>query len=311
MRRPQPDTPKSRRLEPPGTPLRRNFMLNDLLRDQDGVLTLAQARSVGISKDAANRRVRASQWIRCSTGVYFADDRPFDDRARIRAAVWGFGQVAAASGLAAAWWLNLSKYAPDVVEVTVPRDSNGRPRAGCRVRRRDLFATDIVERNGLLVTSLPLTVVEASVRRGGGPKLMDNALQQHIDLRSLWSAHLRNKGRYGSPAARLLLQAAEEGTRSAAERLFAQLLRNAGITGWKPNQLVAGYEVDFLFRDAKLSVEVDGFAFHSDSEAFNRDRKKQNAIALAGYQILRFTWIDLTEYPDRVIAEVQRAIRAC
>jgi len=139
---------------------------------------------------------------------------------------------------------------------------------------------------------------------------MDSALQRHTELRSLWEAHVRNKGRWGSPAARLLLQAADEGTRSAAERLFARLLRKAGITGWKANQEVVGYEVDFLFRDAKLVVEVDGFAFHSDPEAFSRDRRKQNAIALAGYQVLRFTWLDLTEYPDRVIAEVKAAISA-
>ena len=28
-----------------------------------------------------------------------------------------------------------------------------------------------------------------------------------------------------------------------------------------------------------------------------------------GYQVLRFTWLDLTEYPERVIDEVQFAIR--
>ena len=100
----------------------------------------------------------------------------------------------------------------------------------------------------------------------------------------------------------MLLQAAEEGTRSAAERLFAQLLRQARITGWKPNQRVAGYEVAFLFDDAKL------VAFHSDPEAFRRDRQKQNALILARYTILRFTWLDLTEYPDRVIAAVRSAI---
>ena len=43
---------------------------------------------------------------------------------------------------------------------------------------------------------------------------------------------------------------------------------------------------------------------------FQHDRVKQNAIALAGWQVLRFTWLDLTEYPDRVLAEVRRAIRA-
>jgi very-short-patch-repair endonuclease len=31
---------------------------------------------------------------------------------------------------------------------------------------------------------------------------------------------------------------------------------------------------------------------------------------LAGWQVLRFTWLDLTEYPDRVIAEIKFAISA-
>ena len=242
--------------------------------------------------------------------MFFADDRPFTDAARIRGAVWGYGPQAVASGLAAAWWLELTKYAPEIVEVTVPRNSHGRTRPGCRVRRRDLTDKDIDEHNDLRVTALNFTVVEAAVRIRGGAKLMDAALQRRADLPSLWAAHLRNKGRYGSPAARLLLQAADDGTRSAAERLFARLLDQAGITGWKANQVVAGYEVDFVFRGPKLAVEIDGLAFHSDPEAFNRDRKKQNAIALAGWQVLRFTWIDLTEYPDRVIAEIKRAIRA-
>lgn len=285
-------------------------MLDDLLRDHDGVITLAQASSAGLSDQTVRRRVRAGRWRRCGAGVYFVDDRPFDDRARVRAAVWSFGTAATASGLAAAWWLNLTKFAPDVVEVTVPRNSNGRSRAGCRLRRRDLAPIDVAERESLRVTALPLTAIEAAVRRGGGPSLVDNALQRHTELPELWAAHLRNKGRYGSPAARLLLQAAEGGTRSAAERLFARLLNRASITGWKANQRVVGYEVDFFFRDADVVVEVDGFAYHSDHEAFQRDRVKQNALALAGKHVLRFTWLDLTEYPDRVLAEVEHAISA-
>jgi very-short-patch-repair endonuclease len=285
-------------------------MLDHLLRTQDGVITLAQAKRVGLGEQAVRRRVRSGRWERCSAGVYFAADRAFDDRARVRAAVWGFGDAAAASGLAAAWWLGLTKFAPAEVEVTVPRNSNGRNRAGCRLRRRDLSTRDITERDGLRVTSLPLTVVEAAVRHGGGSKLMDDALRRHTNLADLWVAHLRNKGRYGSPRARMLLQGAAEGTRSAAERLFARLLRQAGITGWEANRMVVGYEADFLFEASRVVVEVDGFAYHSDAEAFNRDRTKQNALILARYVVLRFTWLDLTEYPDRVIAEVRRATSA-
>jgi len=285
-------------------------MLDDYLRRHDGVITLAQARRIGLSLKAVQRRVASGHWLRCSRGVYFVNDRPFTDRARIRAAVWGYGQHAAASGLAAAWWHRLTAFAPDVVEVTVPRNSHGRRHAGCRLRRRDLDPTDVVEREGMRLTALPLTVVEAAIQRRGGVKLMDSALQRHVDLTELWRAHLRNKGRYGSPRARRLLHAASDGARSEAERLLVKLLRDAGITGWKANYPAGPYKVDFGFPDLKIALEVDGFAFHSDGEVFQTDRQRQNYLVLHSWQVLRFTWLDLVEYPQRVIAVIRSAISA-
>jgi very-short-patch-repair endonuclease len=88
-------------------------------------------------------------------------------------------------------------------------------------------------------------------------------------------------------------------------------LKAAGITGWKANYPVAGYKVDVGFAARRVALEADGLAFHSDSDDFHNDRIRQNAITLSGWQVLRFTWLDLTEYPDRVIATVQRAISAC
>lgn len=283
-------------------------MLADLLRNHDGVITLAQARRAGLGQDAVDYRVRTGQWIRCSPGVYFADDREFTDRARIRTGVWAYGDHAVASGLAAAWWHHLTHYAPEVVEVTVPRARRLHFQPGTKLRRRDLDPAEVVERDHLRVTALPLTVVEAAARRGGGAKLMDSALQRHVDLPTLWKAHLNNKGRHGSPAARALLRAADDGTRSAAERLLGKLLRQAGITGWKANYSVCGYKVDYGFPDAKVALETDGWAFHSDVDAFNNDRVRQNVLILAKWQVLRFTWLDLTEYPDRVIAQIKGAL---
>jgi very-short-patch-repair endonuclease len=283
-------------------------VIEDLLRDHDGVITLAQARGVGLGDDAVNRRVRSGRWLRCSPGVFFADDRPFTDASRMRVAVWSYGPKATASGLAAAWWHGVSHFAPDVVEVTVPRVSNHRRRQGIRTRRRDLAPRDVVVRNGLRVTALPLTVVEAAARRGGGARLMDSALQRHVELPQLWRAHLRNKGRHGSPAARRLLQAASDGARSEAERLLAKLLRDNGITGWKANFPLAGYKVDVAFPKPKVAIETDGWAFHNSQEDFQNDRERQNKIALLGWQVLRFTWLDLTEYPQRVLAEIRFAI---
>jgi very-short-patch-repair endonuclease len=285
-------------------------VIDDYLRRHDGVITLAQAGCAGLDEQAVRRRVRSGHWRRCSPGVYFVDDRPFTDAARIRAAVWGLGTRATASGLAAAWWHGLTRFAPEVVEVTVPRNSHGRSRPGVRSRRRDLRPADVVAHRGLQVTAVPLTVVEAAVRRGGGPKILDSSLQRHVELRGLWTAHLRNKGRYGSPAARRLLQVADDGARSEAERLLIRLLKAARITGWKANHPVAGYRVDVAFPNARVAIEVDGFAFHSDSDDFHADRVRQNAISVAGWQVLRFTWLDLTEHPQRVIATINHAIRA-
>jgi very-short-patch-repair endonuclease len=283
-------------------------MLDDLLRRHDGVITLAQARRIGLSEHTVRRRARSGHWRRCGPGVYFVNDRPFTTAARIRSAVWSYGDRATASGLAAAWWHGASTYTPRFVEVTVPRTNNGRRRHGTRLRRRDLEPADIVERNGLRVTALPLTVVEAAVRRGGGPQLLDSALQRHVELQQLWRAHLRNKGRHGSPAARRLLQAASDGARSAAERLLVRLLKDAGITGWQTNFPVGRYKVDVAFPGSRVAIEVDGLAFHSDSEVFHTDRQRQNRITLLGWTVLRFTWLDLTEYPRRVIAEIRAAI---
>lgn len=91
--------------------------------------------------------------------------------------------------------------------------------------------------------------------------------------------------------------------------MLVQLLRDNKITGWKANHPVAGYKVDVVFGYERVAIETDGFAFHSSAADFQNDRERQNKIALADYQVLRFTWLDLTEHPDRVLAEICRALR--
>ena len=84
-------------------------------------------------------------------------------------------------------------------------------------------------------------------------------------------------------------------------------MRDNGITGWKANYPVGGYKVDVAFPKQKVAIETDGWAFHSSQEDFQNDRERQNKIALLGWQVLRFTWLDLTEYPQRVLAEIRFA----
>jgi very-short-patch-repair endonuclease len=179
------------------------------------------------------------------------------------------------------------------------------------VRRRDLDAADRVGIRDLWVTGVPLTVLEAAVALGEqGSDLLDRALQRRVWFDALHRAQSRNLGRRGAAAAGRLLVAAADRAASAAERKLIAVLRGAGITGWRQQHLVGGYELDLAFLDHRVAVEVDGWAWHSDVAAFRNDRQRQNSLVLAGWTVLRFTWHDLTERPGSVVAEIRAALTA-
>ena len=91
--------------------------------------------------------------------------------------------------------------------------------------------------------------------------------------------------------------------------MVIKLLRDARLTGWQCGYRVDAYEVDIAFPEGQVAIEIDGWAWHSDVERFRRDRRRQNALVLAGWTILRFTWHDLTNRPGAVVAEVRSALR--
>lgn len=129
-----------------------------------------------------------------------------------------------------------------------------------------------------------------------------------LTLDQLSAAHASMPRQTGGAQLARVIRALAEGTRSEAERLLVSLLRAAGITGWTANHRVRvvgrGYEIDVAFRAARLAVEVDGRAFHSDARAFQSDRQRQNDLVAAGWTVLRFTWADLTQRPELVIQRI-------
>ncbi|HEV8557518.1 MAG TPA: type IV toxin-antitoxin system AbiEi family antitoxin domain-containing protein [Actinophytocola sp.] len=283
--------------------------IDTVLRRQAGVISRTQALNEGMSSAAISRRVSAGAWMRMYPRVYLAADHELTPAARIvGAALWG-GPTATVSGLAAAWWLKLWPDTPSAVGLTVPQSLKRTTRPGLRLRRRDLGAVDRVKKNGIWVTAVPLTVLESSVELGHqGPRLLDRALQRNLGFEDLRQAHCRNLGRAGSMAAVELLRAACDRAASEAERVAIALLREAGVDGWECGYRVGSYEVDLAFPVARVAVEVDGWAWHSDVDRFRLDRQRQNALVLAGWTVLRFTWHDVTSRQVQVIAEVRRAL---
>ncbi|MEO9222339.1 MAG: DUF559 domain-containing protein, partial [Mycobacteriaceae bacterium] len=133
-------------------------------------------------------------------------------------------------------------------------------------------------------------------------------LQRRVRLPQLHAAHQRNAGRYGAQRAAPLLTVAADRAGSHAERVLLRLLREAGITGWRPNHPVLRYRVDVAFPAERLAVEVDGWAWHHDVDRFGHDRRRQNELTNAGWRVLRFTWEQLTEEPATVIRQIRHEL---
>ena len=85
-------------------------------------------------------------------------------------------------------------------------------------------------------------------------------------------------------------------------------MRVAGLPAPLTNSHVAGLEVDLLWREQRLVVEVDGYAFHVSRAAFERDRRRDARLLAAGYRVLRVTWRQLAHEPERVIAVIAAAL---
>jgi very-short-patch-repair endonuclease len=70
----------------------------------------------------------------------------------------------------------------------------------------------------------------------------------------------------------------------------------------------AGWEVDAVWDAHRLVVEVDGYRYHRTRAKFERDRRKDTRLLLAGYRVLRITWRQLTREPEAVIATIAAAL---
>jgi very-short-patch-repair endonuclease len=88
-----------------------------------------------------------------------------------------------------------------------------------------------------------------------------------------------------------------------------RLITAARLPKPRTNVRVAGWEVDVLWPRERLIVEVDGYAYHGNRAAFERDRRKDAALTAAGYTVIRITWRQLKDEPLAVVALLARLIR--
>ncbi len=92
------------------------------------------------------------------------------------------------------------------------------------------------------------------------------------------------------------------------EDAFLRLCRRHRIPRPQAQVRAGRTRPDFVWPHARLVVEVDSWSAHGTPRAFQADRAQSNAVQLAGWIILRFTYADVTRRPEVVAAQVRQAL---
>jgi hypothetical protein len=290
--------------------------LHHIAQRQGGVVRRSQAIAAGISDRQIEKRVNSETWVRIGNGTYRLFHMP-DSRDLVRAAVAALPNAVASHNSAAAIH-GLSFVNTHVATVMVhARTTHTFP--GVQVFRCfDLARNHIEEIDGLPVTSTARTVMDlaAQLHQRQLEALVDDALAAgKVTVEDLIGVlhDVARKGKPGVTAMRDLLdhRYGESRPGSVLERRGNRLLRRAGLGDflteyplpWSPSR-----RFDVAYEVQSLGVEWDSIRWHLQAAAFERDRFRDTEAVIHGWRVLRFTWADVHDRPDHVIASVRSAL---
>jgi hypothetical protein len=226
---------------------------------QHGVVARRQLREAGVGDDRIDRLAKAGHLIRLHRGVFAVGHRAIGHMGRAMAAVLACGPGAVLAGMWAAALWGLCRWPRGDVEVIA---RSGRARKGIKVRRTALARGDVTHQFGI-----PVTTPARTLKDLGEPQRLVAAAQ----------------------VKRLIPSPPEGITRSELERRFLRVVEEAGLPAPLMNQRIEGFEVDAVWPEQRLVVELDGWEFHRTREAFERDRERDAVLTAAGWRPMRLT----------------------
>ncbi len=288
-----------------------DLLIQRLASANNRVVTRQTLDAAGVGTNAITSRVASGHLFRRHQGVYRLDPPQTASRITLMtAAVEACGPTAVASHCSAAEvWELLPAHAGHIEVTVVTRCAGDRPDIR-RHRVPELDAADVCTRKGIRVTSPARTVVD-NARHPDLEELIGAAFAKgRVTERQIEEAIARCPTRRGVRRLRKFLN--QDGgprrTRSWGERRLLALIRQAGLPVPLTNRQLLGFQVDALWPDHKLVVEVDSHQFHGDPRSFASDRARDAALVAAGYRVIRFTARQLEECPLVVLTQLAAAL---
>jgi very-short-patch-repair endonuclease len=284
----------------------------ELAGRQHGVVARSQLLERAVTPDQIKLRLRNGRLHQVHRGIYLVGHDVPTRHARDMAALLASGSGAVLSHRSAADLWQLLPYPADARAcVTVPRGRTTR-RPRIEAHRATVPRSDIRRRSGMWLTSPPRTIIDLASRLG--PNLLERVVAEAQYRRLATESELsdllrRHTGKRGIGVVRTILDrpGGARRTRSPAERQMLHLLRRTGVTGYETNARIHGYEVDLLWRELGVVVEIDGYDAHSGRIAFERDRLKVATLTANGLRVVPFTGRQIRDAPQSVIRTLFQA----
>jgi very-short-patch-repair endonuclease len=238
---------------------------------------------------------------------------------RLSVAVLSAGSTARASHASAAWLWGFGPV-PDVFDVT--SRPNVQLRDGAFRHHRSRIDAVSTVRTGIVCSSPLQTLGELGgvARERNVEACLDDFVRRKLASVSAvvgWRTERGGHGRRGFGVLGAVLERRlVDGhmTDSQLEALFARLVAGSSVDGFEMhrrirtgNQFVV---VDFCHVEARVVIELDGFAFHGNEVAFQRDRQRDANLTADGWTVLRFTWRDVVDRPTIVLDQIRRTIQS-
>lgn len=206
---------------------------------------------------------------------------------------------------------------PGILEITVRKNAEGLG-AGVIVHKARPLQAGIMMLGPRVPVMNPLftfLVLGSVAEQGLVATALDAAVsQREVSVRGLCDV-LKNHGHRYRGAAVLGAILVERGyyvvpPNNKMEAAFVALLVAAGLPEPQRQVGISGPEgwigrVDFAYLEFRLIIELDGFGTHGTRDAFQSDRERDRKLVAAGWRIVRFTWVDIQERPERVAVELR------
>jgi predicted transcriptional regulator of viral defense system len=293
----------------------RRQVVAELARRQHGIVSLAQLEERGVSASGVWAWVEVGYLHRVQQGVYAVGHSLLSSKGRLLAAVLACGPDAVLSHRSAAALWGLRADARAKIDVTAP-NRRGRAPSGIDAHRNgSLHPKDRTSVDSIPCTSFGRTLLDlAGVVE---PRELRNAITRAevlriFDLLEVQEVIARNRGRRGVARLRRALANADsrdERAKGEFERRFLAICRRAGLPLPEVNApLEIGgeqVEADFLWRQVRLIVETDDRYSHATLTAFEKDRRRDQRLKLADWDVIRCTWRQMTNEPDQLVHTIR------